>query len=120
MELNNEERLTRQQQKALHLFFTQLACELNREGKTMTMILNRFVIEAPVTKNSIKELVWKPLQEAMYSKKSTTELLKKEEIDGIYDALNKFFAEELQVIVPPFPSLDKQNLKKTYNAMIYK
>lgn len=101
-----EERLTRQQQKALHAWFGMVAEVLNEDGKTMAMVLNKFIVDAPATKNSIKELVWKPLQQGLYGKKSTTELLKREEIDKIYDTLNKFFAENLEVALPPFPSVE--------------
>jgi len=106
---NKEELLTRQQQKALHVWFEAIASVLNAEGKTMALILNKFILDAPVTKYSVKELIWKPLQASMYGKESTTELLKKKEIDQIVMALSKFFGEEIEVSIPPFPSSDPQN-----------
>jgi hypothetical protein len=109
-----EDKLTRQQQKSLHLWFSMLASELNQQGITMQMVLKKFIVDAPCTKSIIKELVWKPVQDALYAKTSTTELLKKEEIDKIYDTLNKFFAEELQVQCPPFPSLEEISLLNSY------
>jgi hypothetical protein len=111
----NSDRLTRQQQKALHLWFKQVADECNSEGRTLTMILNKFIIDAPATDYAIKNYIWRPLQEAMVGKHSTTELLKKQEIDQIVMALNKFFAEELKMQLPTFPSLEDQNFDETYN-----
>ena len=110
-----QDKRTDQQNKALHLFFQLLADELNREGKSMSLVLQKFILDAPATKYMIKELVCKPLQESMLCKKSTTELLKKEEIDKIYDALNKFMAEELEVSCPPFPSLEEQSFVEKYD-----
>lgn len=102
-----EKRRTISQNRALHLWYEQLAKTLNEEGKSMQMVLNKFVVDAPVTKNSVKELIWRPLQEALLGKISTTELLKKEEIDQVYEALVKFFGQELEVQVPPFPSQEE-------------
>lgn len=100
-------KLTRQQQKALHLFFRQLADTLNQNGLTMSVILQKFVLDIPATETNVKELIFRPLMEALYGKHSTTELLRKGEIDGIYDAINKFMGE-MGVSCPPFPSLETQ------------
>lgn len=108
------ERRTDQQNRALHLWFEQLAKVLNDEGKSMSVILQKFVLDIPASKYSVKELLWKPLQSAMYGKESTTELLKKEEIDKVYDALCKFMGEEIQVQVPPFPSVEENIFNETY------
>jgi len=109
-----EDKLTRQQQKALHVWYGLLADELNRNGKSMALVLQKFVLDVPATKYTIKELVWKPLQQAMFGKESTTQLLKKQEIDQVYDALCKFFAEDLEVEVPPFPSVEENIFNETY------
>lgn len=114
MENKLEERRTKQQNRALHVWYKQVADELNSEGKGMSVILKKFVLDCPATDYLIKEMLWRPLQEAMFGKHSTTELLKKHEIDQIYDALNKFFGEELHISLPPFPSLEEINLKETY------
>ena len=109
METNNEsqtqEILTQAQFRALHLWFEQTAKEMRDNGITMTAVLSRFVLEVPTTKESIKEM-WKILQESLTGKKSTKELLKKEEIDQIYMALVKFFAEQFELELPPFPSYE--------------
>lgn len=108
----NDKKITRSQQNALHLFYGLLAKELNEKGISMTTVLQRFVVDTPATKYTVKELIWRPLQEALTGKHSTTELLKKQEIDQIYDSLNKFFAERMKISIPPFPSSEDMFLKE--------
>lgn len=110
-----EDKLTRQQQKALHLWYRQVSDATNAEGIGMAMILKKFVLDVPATPYLIKEM-WRMLQEGMTGKKSTTELLKTEEIDQIAMALTKFLSQDMGVEVPPFPSLDEQNLKETFSG----
>ncbi len=43
----------------------------------------------------------------MFGTDSTKKLLKKQEIDQIYDALQKFFAEQFEMQLPPFPSYEE-------------
>ncbi len=93
------------------MFFDQLAHELQGEGITMTAVLQKFIIDVPVTKYSVKEM-WRSLQEAMFGKTSTTQLLKKQEIDQIYDSLNKFFGENMEIQIPPFPNWQDVLIKK--------
>ena len=98
-----QKRRTQAQNNSLHLLFDLLAKELQKEGITMQMVLQKFILETPATKTTIKELLWKPLQFALIGKGSTTELLKQEEIDLVYDALNKFTSENWGISVP-FPT----------------
>ena len=99
---------TQAQNNALHLFFQQLSDELNEKGITMKAVLENFNLEVPATKYGIKEYIWRPLQESMLGKKSTKDLLKKKEIDMIWDSLNKFFAEQMKLQIPPFPSYESK------------
>ena len=101
-----EEKLTRQQQKALHLFFTLLANELNEMGLDQRKVLKPS-IEIPWSGESVKEQIWRPIQEALYIKKSTTKLLKKEEIDKIYDIIVKHLGEKFGFSVPSFPCIEE-------------
>ncbi len=84
---------------------------MQQEGVTMTAVLNRFILEVPATKQSVKEM-WKILQFHLTGKESTKELLKKEEIDQIYMSLVKFFAQEFDFELPPFPSQEEKYYKK--------
>jgi len=100
---------TNRQNKALHLWFTLLARALNESGFYMNKIikLNAEVIWTPYL---IKEVLWKPLQKAMFNKKSTKNLDKMQEIDKIYDVINKVIIERTGGEVSiPFPK-KKENL----------
>ena len=95
---------TSQQNKALHKYFTLLADELNAAGYDMRKTLQES-IDIPWTPTNIKSFLWKPVQEAMLEKESTTELTTKD-IDMIYDVINKTIGERTGVHVP-FPSKDE-------------
>lgn len=95
------EQRTSQQNKAIHTYFTLLAEELNSAGLDMRIVLKPSY-QIWWTPESIKENIWKPVQEAMYKKQSTTELTKKE-IDKVYEQINQLLAEKWGVSVP-FPS----------------
>lgn len=100
-----KETRTTQQNKSLHLFFEQLAEAMNEKHCDMRMIIRKD-IEIEWSKETVKEFIWKPLQNALYGKKSTTELLKTQEIDKIYDYIVKIISERSkgEVIVPEWPS----------------
>ena len=50
----------------------------------------------------IKHILWRPFQEVMYQKKSTTELTTKE-VSQVYETLNRHLGTKLGIHVP-FPS----------------
>lgn len=90
------------QNKAIHVYFTQLAEELNAAGYDMRRTLKEGV-DIPWTPDNVKKFLWKPIQNAQLGKESTTQLSTKE-IDVIFETLNKHLGEKLGVHVP-FPSL---------------
>lgn len=91
------------QNSALHLWFTQLAEELNAAGYDMRQVI-RQDIEIPWTPYSVKEYLWRPVQRAQLGKKSTTQL-DTLDIDRIYEILNKTIGERTGIHVP-FPSIE--------------
>ena len=96
------ERLTRQQQKALYLWLSLVADELRNRGLDM-----RKALIAPIipTKESVLEMIWRPIMQAYVGKKSTTQLLKQKEIDEIVDIIKVMFMDmKSDVVVPNFPS----------------
>lgn len=104
---------TSRQSKALHTYFELVARELNEKRLSQRMLLDRLKsIDVPNSKESIKDL-WRAVQMRYIGKKSTTNLTG-EDIDKIYDALNKALAERLEIHVP-FPDLSiiQSNAKKT-------
>lgn len=102
------------QNRALHLWFTQLAEALNEAGFDMKKTLRQDV-DIPWTLTSIKESLWRPVQKSYTGKKSTTDLNKQKEIDDIYDIINRTIGERTGVYVP-FPSMDLS--EEYYNKTI--
>lgn len=90
-------RRTNLQNKALHKFFQQLADALNESGYSVAKTL-RHDVEIPWNKNLCKELLWRPVQEAMTGKHSTTELNTVDPSE-IYEVLNRHLGERLGVHV---------------------
>lgn len=94
---------TNQQNKALHLFFEMLATSLNDAGLDQRKVLKPS-ISIPWTKVAIKDQLWRPIQQALYDKFSTTDLLKQQEIDTIHATLMRHLGEKFGVEHIPFPS----------------
>ena len=91
------------QNRALHLYFNQLANYFNEVGFEHTYTgLKGMEISSKWTETTIKEVFWKGIQRSMYNIESTTKLTT-EQINVIYDAINKAvsirFGKHL-----PFPS----------------
>jgi len=51
-------------------------------------------------KESCKELIWRPIQQALLQKKSTTELEKVWDIDEVYEHLNRHLGQVFGINVP--------------------
>lgn len=98
-----EENRTDKQNKALHLYFSLLANKLQDAGVDMRQMIRQ---EVPITPTAhlLKETVWRPLQKALFGKKSTRELSTKD-IDKIYAIMDKVIAERTGVRIE-FPSQD--------------
>lgn len=93
------------QNRSLHLYFTKLAQALNDAGYTVQKTL-RHDVDLPWSAVSVKELLWKPIQQAMTDKRSTTEL-DRVEPSQIYEVLNLHLGEKLHLHVP-FPCEETQ------------
>lgn len=93
---------TPDQNAALHLYFTMLADELNAAGYTVQLVLKE-KIDLDWDKDKVKELLWRPAQQAITGKKSTTSLNKVSDIDEIFEHLNRHIGEKFGIHIP-FPS----------------
>jgi len=91
------------QRKALQLYCKMLADELNDAGLDMKKVLKP-EIDIPWTMESVKNFLWRPIQEAMFDKESTTEL-NTDEVTKVYEVLNRHTAQKLGVGLR-FPSID--------------
>jgi len=98
-----DKKRTEAQNKALHLYFTQLAEILNDAGLDMRKVLKPS-ISIPWTPQTIKENLWKPIMEFQTQKSSTTEMTTKE-ITEVYDTINRHIGETFGITVE-FPSVE--------------
>lgn len=99
---------TKNQNAALHLYFTQIAEALNNEGLNVRVVLQVIEekgVDMMWSKELVKELLWRRIQKKYLDKQSTTELDSIGDITQIYDILNKFLAENFY-ISEEFPSLE--------------
>ena len=93
---------TTQQNKALHLWLTQLADELNASGQSLG---DGKLIRVPVafTGDNLKEAVLKPYMNALHPDYDSTTQLSTNELIELCDNLGLIIAERSGVSVP-FPS----------------
>lgn len=93
-----------QQNKSLHKYCEMLANAFNEAGLDMRKVLKPGV-HIPWNKNSVKQHIWKPVQEAMLEKHSTTRL-SRDEVSKVYEVLNRHTAEKFGIHVQ-FPSREQ-------------
>ena len=92
------------QNSALHLYFEHLSKELNQLGITFKwMGIKGNEMEIIYTSELVKAHIWKPIQQTLFKKESTTKLTT-QEMNEIITILNKFFSERGVYIA--FPSIE--------------
>ncbi len=106
----HQKQRTGSQNNALHLYFMWLATELNLAGYTVQLVLKQ-KMDLDWTPSMCKELLWRPAQQAILKKKSTTELSKQQDIDLIYDHLNRHLGEKFGIHVK-FPTDEEYQMLK--------
>lgn len=97
------------QNRAIHLLFSMLADELNTAGLDMRRTLKP-EIDIPWSSETVKEYLWRPVQQAQLNKESTKELTTKE-IDKVFETLNRYLGDKHGVHVT-FPSIEEVILKQ--------
>lgn len=97
-------RRTNQQNKALHKYYEQLAEALNAAGYDMRRTL-REEIAIPWNKDTVKEYLWRPIQEIVLGKESTTDL-NTADPSAVYDILDRHISEKFGIHVE-FPRWDQ-------------
>jgi len=102
--MDKEKIRTDKQNKALHLYFTHLAEELNNAGYDMRKTLKPSV-DIPWNSKTVKEFLWRPVMKAQLGKESTTDLTTKE-IDLVFETITRHFAEKFGISVA-FPSIEE-------------
>jgi hypothetical protein len=91
------------QNRALHLWCSQIAYTLNNSGLYVSQIIKA---ETEWNMNKVKENIFKAVVESLYDKKSTTKL-NKNEFDKIIDTITLALGNK-GISVPPFPSYDDE------------
>ena len=89
------------QNNSLHLFCEMLADQLNASGLDMRKVMKPEV-EIPWTMGSVKENLWKPLQEAIIGKASTTEA-DRVEYSTVHEVLGRHLAKTQGIAIPEWP-----------------
>jgi len=98
---------TERQNNAMHLWFRQMAEQLNDAGYSNAHPFNDQV-EVPFTEGLVKEMLYKPIIKAMYQKTSTTRLTGKE-LSEAAEVLVRWLSEKKGIFVP-FPQTLKDEL----------
>lgn len=95
---------TSQQNQALHKYFDLLAGKLNDGGLDQKKVLAKIKegVDIPWSKESIKQSLWHPMQQAIIGQESTTKLTTAQ-VNQVYEILNRWTAQTFGVSVE-FPS----------------
>lgn len=106
VKLSNLDLRTLTQNRAFHLYFTMVAVQLNNSGLYINKLIKEEKYKADIdwSGNLVKEQLWKPIQNAILDKKSTTQL-EKAEVDRVYNTLNRYLSG--MGVSVPFPNRDK-------------
>ena len=97
---------TSQQNRALHVFLGQLADVLNEAGLEQRTVMAAMTegVERPWSTATTKENLWRPLQVAMTSKESTTDITTVEPSE-IHKVLTRWLLNTFPgITVPAWPS----------------
>ena len=94
---------TMRQNAALHLYFTQLAQELNDAGLDMRKTLKP-TVDIPWSCETVKEYLWRPVMKAQLNKESTTEMTTAD-IDQVFDTITRHLGEKFGITLS-FPSIE--------------
>ena len=94
---------THQQRKSIELYCKMVADACNDAGWTKKKYYEAKNVDVDWTQASVKEDMWRLIQEAMGMPKSTTELGRAKQVSAVYENMNRFLSNNLSVNVP-FPS----------------
>jgi hypothetical protein len=91
---------------ALHLYFTLICYQLNELGLEFNYTgIKGLEMSTRYTPHIVKELIWKPIQMALFDIESTTKVNSKE-INEVIDVLSKFFGDRgVEIEFPCIESL---------------
>lgn len=88
---------TRQQNKAMWVYLSRIAKEMDDRGLDMKQVLKQEVAIRP-TKQLVKEYMWNPVQKLVTGETSSTRL-KRQQIDEVQETLARFLSEKFDITV---------------------
>ena len=100
---------TNAQNRALHLWCRLLSDTLNEAGLDQREVLLPSV-DIPWNEQSVKESLWRPIQEAVINKESTAEA-ETDEYNKVYEVLSRHLSSKLGVTPPPWPDKNREDLR---------
>jgi hypothetical protein len=100
------------QNKAMHLWFTLLAKDLNDAGLSI-MRTFKATAEIPWTEVTIKELLFKQFMKVMFNKTRTRDLTTKE-LNEVSETLIRYLGEK-HSLETEFPSIESLMIKQYEN-----
>ena len=104
--LLKEKQRTLKQNSAIHKYLEMVARELQNQSQTMQGVVEKISwTEITPTLKSVKEVLWRPIQETVVGKKSTTELTTAE-VNKVYEIISMFLAKEFEISLP-FPNIEE-------------
>lgn len=108
VDMNPERKRTSKQNSSLHVYCRKLADALNNAGLDMRRVMKP-EYELPWSTYSVKDFLWRPIQDAILRKKSTTELTTVE-TQEVYKVLDANLGEKFGVSIP-WPSKESQMME---------
>lgn len=104
--IRNNSLRTKQQNRALHLWFKMIKDECSRIGVTKTMFYKMFRdVELPVESEDIKELC-RQVTGALFGDKTTT-AIPANQLDDVCELMSMALSKRLGVAAPELPSLEQ-------------
>ncbi len=88
---------TGRQNNALHAYCREVAKQMEARGYDMREVLKP-TVEITPTLEIVKDHIWKPVQESVTGRSSTTDLTTKE-VDAVYQVISKHLATKFDITV---------------------
>ena len=110
MELSFDKNRSSLQNASMHVYFGQLAEALNDAGYHYIITINQRETECNWDPEMVKRFIWKPIQNALFDKNSTTRL-STVQCQQVYEHVNRLTAEKFCIHIP-WPSKDSMGERK--------
>lgn len=84
------------QNKAIHKYCSLLADKFNDAGLDMMTVLKEKSVPVSWTMSSVKDVIWRPIQVAMFQTESTTKL-ETDQVSRVYKQIARHLSTNLQI-----------------------